>query len=821
MYIDLQEYEKFRSSDFIGDNIRLLIPRKIISFQKHTEGITVNLDALICKKEPIVVSALMQARSFVFQNGWENMILQLEFLSEADIRIKLCKGNKIIEIFQPMLLKEPKTKDCFILAESDESLSLITSELEVTLMKDPYSLIIKNNSGKVLYEQYNDDLHNATQDRRRGYNEGGEDNLSSDIAKYSFPSFEIFPGGFVEDLDTGKSCFVESVKVEYNEHFYGFGERFSPIDKRGTEVLNWSINPIGVSNNKAYKPVPFFLSSKGYAAYYNTSRKIRFRMCDYFYKAYSCEIEAPMLDIFIFCHGNYKKNLFAYTALTGKSELPPKWAFGIWMSRNCYMNRDEIESVADELRAQKLPCDVLHIDWAYCKNPNFDFVFDEKRYPDVKGMANFLEEKGFKLSVWQLPYVNEKSPIYREAKERGFLAMHAKTKDGAIEAHEWVIDFSNKDAIKWYQAKLRNLLQQGIKVIKTDFGENAQAEDIYQNIDGKDMHNLYPFIYSKAAYEVCQEIHPGDSLIWGRSAYAGSQRFPVYWGGDSDSDFSGMYHSLRGGLSLGLSGFPFWSHDVGGYFCSPEPEVYIRWLQFGMMSPLVRFHGTSAREPWEFGEVAVANYRKYAKLRYSLIEYLYSEGEICSQVGLPLLRALLLDFAEDINTIYLDDQYLLGNNILVAPVFSKEKQRNVYLPAGCNWFNYHSKTWFEGGKQYNVDVPIDIIPIYFRGGTITPIVSAQQYVSNKPIQRLQWELHPDNGKANYTINTTSIKQKLTYIFDTTTGIADIEASEIEGNIEISYHINAAHVERIFINNIETGFSRDCNGYPVIGEELCH
>lgn len=749
MYIDLTEYSEFSRREFTADGLLVTIPRRITGFSSCGGSCRVTLDALVCQKQPIVISALMQGRSFQFTGTWTPMSLQLDVLGDAMLRLRLAQGD-IPERDLPMLAPLPQGGGDLHWEDQGPCYQLSTGQMRVVLHKDPYRLEVYGADGRLLYRQYNDDEHNVTKDRRRGHCEGGEG--TQDTSALSFPGFEVFPFGMVYDPATGKRAYTESVEVRPDEHFYGFGERFSSLDKRGQELLNWVINPVGVSNQKAYKCVPFFLSSRGYGVYYNTLRKARFSMCDYFFKAYACEVQDDLLDLFLFV-GDKKSVLGAYAQLTGRSDLPPKWAFGVWMSRNCYRTQEEVESVARQLREQQLPCDVMHIDWDYCKSYNYDFAFDQTRFPSVEQMSQRLLDQGIRLSVWQLPYVKEDADTHAEAASAGYLALEADGQVADTQAREGVIDLSNPGAVAWYQEKLKGLLRQGIRVIKTDFGENAQDCYRYHSVDGRDMHNLYPYLYQKAAYEACQQVHPGDSLVWGRSAYTGSQRYPVCWGGDSDSDYNGMYHSLRGGLSLGLSGFPFWSHDVGGYFCTPEPNVYIRWLQFGMLSPLVRFHGTSAREPWAFGETAVEQYRRYAALRYALMEYLFSEAQDCIDRALPMLRALTLEFDGDPAACGVDDEYLLGSSLLVAPVFSDDPARMVYLPAGVVWTDLFTGRQYEGGRYYEIPTPIEITPVFLRGGCAIPFRSPTQYVDQQPLDKLTWFVCPQDGEASYRLHT--------------------------------------------------------------------
>ncbi len=800
------------------DPITLLVPREIESAVYESDGVLLRLKALHLVQKQINVSMLRKGTSFAFTGEWGSVSMRVQFLSETELRVRAAQGDLIPDVRQPMLLSEPTGYTQFTVSEDEHFITLTTPRITVRLQCSPFCLTVLDAEGRTLYEQYNDDAHNVTADRRRGRREDGSGSDAYDPS-FSYPGFMRYPSGFVTNKHSGRTLYAESVRMRHGERFYGFGESFSKLDKSGQDILNDITNPVGVSNCRSYKCSPFFLSNNGYAAYYNTPRRIRFCMGADFFKAYSCEVEAPLLDLFLFFRGDYAKNLQAYCNLTGMSEVPPKWAFGAWMSRNCYMTGQEVEDVAAELRARELPCDVMHIDWAYCKTTDYDFEFDTSRFPDVSAMAQRLSDKGIRLSVWQLPYIRHTSPVFPEAVAHHALALE---KDGSIAdvaEKQAVIDFSSDEAVTWYKEKLRALLRQGIRVIKTDFGECASSEYVYKTADGADMHNLYPLYYNKAAYAACQEVYPGDSLIWGRSAYTGCQRYPVYWGGDSDSDFMGMYHSLRGGLSLGLSGFPFWSHDVGGYFGTPEPEVYIRWLQFGMLSPLVRFHGTSAREPWAFGETVVEQYRKYAALRYSLMEYLYSEAKKCAQDCTPMLRALVLDFPNDPAAETVDDEYLLGRNLLVAPVFSTDPSRKVYLPAGTAWLHLHTGTWYEGGQYVEIDTPIDITPVFLRGGTATPFIEPMQHVDERPIEQIRWEICPVCNIALYELKTDKLDIRMRYKFDGVTGAGRITAEGVPEGMRSVYHINCPDVKQLFYNGREMPFEYEDNRFVLSNVEV--
>lgn len=802
--MDITSYERFCQNPYELADATVEVLRRLSGWTQDAAGVTLHLDAAVCQTQPVGISALMTGRSLAFTGRWAQAFLRVEPCGVGGLRLRRWHGGAMPQKDTPMLQALPAATFSLAVQEENERLVMAGGGLRVVAVKEPFCLAVYGQDGALLYSQYNDDDHNVTADRRRGYQEGEQ---QAEIG-LSYPGFECFPCGRVTLAD-GRAMLCESVKMTPGERFYGFGEQFSPLDKNGREILNWVVNPVGVSSAKAYKCVPFFISGRGYGAYYNTPRFARFAMGSYYFKAYTSQVEDELLDIFLFA-GAPATVLGSYTALTGRSALPPKWSFGVWMSRNCYRTRAEVEAVAARLRKEALPCDVLHIDWDYCQTRAHNFLFDTERFPDVADMAAGLRAQGMQLSLWQLPYLKHGTPVWRDALENGAVAMQRDGQPADTEAGEGIIDFSAPAGVSWYQKKLRALLEQGVRAIKTDFGENAGPDYVYQNAEGRDMHNLYPLLYNKAAFEACQQVHPGDSLVWGRSAYAGAQRYPVYWGGDSDSDFSGMYHTLRGGLSLGLSGFPFWSHDVGGYFGTPTQEVYIRWLQFGMLSPLVRFHGTSPREPWAFGQEAVAQYKKYAALRYSLMEYLYCEARHCTRDGTPMLRALVLDFPEDTLCSAMDDQYLLGRSLLVAPVFSAEGSRSVYLPAETAWVNWHTGQWHSGGRAVEVDTPIGITPVFMRGGAALPFVEPGQHVQAGGPGAIWWEVCPAQDAAAYHLVSGEVDIALQYNFDGGTGVGRLTVAG-GGAVQASYRIHGPNIKKLYYNGKEQAYRYENGG----------
>jgi len=488
------------------------------------------------------------------------------------------------------------------------------------------------------------------------------------------------------------------------------------------------------------------MSSNDYGIFMNTTYKSKYKLGDYFQKAYQIETAENQLDYYFIYGPSLKEILSNYTDITGKTPLPPKWSFGLWMSRNSYRTQSEMLDTAKKLRNKKYPCDVLHLDADWFEEElRCDFEFAKDDFPAPEKLVQDLKELGFHMSIWQLPYVHQSTNIYEEAKEKGYFEKGSDSTN-----MDGIIDISNPAAKDWYKKKLANLLKMGIDAIKVDFGEGIEVDACYDKYIGEEFHNLYPLLYNKMVFNLTKEIHGSENaIIWARSAYAGSQRYPLHWAGDTDSDFPAMASTLKGGLSFALSGFPFWSHDIGGYFMTPEDDCYIRWMQLGLFSSHARFHGTSPREPWHFGDKVVEVYKRFAKIRYKLIPYIYSEAYKCTKNSNPLMKPLVLEYEKDPNVINIDDQYLFGSNILVAPILTKENRRQIYLPEG-DWLDFWTKKEYQGKSWIYYESSLDEMPLFIKKGSIIPTGPMMQYIGEKELNSLTINIyHKDKEEYLY------------------------------------------------------------------------
>lgn len=588
------------------------------------------------------------------------------------------------------------------------------------------------------------------------------------------PYYEVPPPGF--DKGTGGLLTArEAVAVTPGEAFYGFGERFTPLDKWGQELVLWTADSGNVSSPRSYKNIPFLMSTAGYGLFVHSSQPMVCRMGSESSISYSIHVADSHLDYFLIYGPDLKQILKHYAGLTGHAPVPPRWSLGFWVSRAGYRSREEVETVVREMRERDLPCDVLSLDpWWMGDGPWSTYEWDAAAFPRPAEMVAGLRQQGVRTCLWINPYVPTGTPAHAEALDKGFLVSRPGGEASpVVEAFAGqslaAIDFTNPAAQAWFQDKLRALLDMGVAVFKTDFGEQAPVDAVYHDgRSGLEMHNLYPLLYNRTVFELT-EAYFGRGFTWGRSAYAGSQRYPVQWGGDSYSCLNQMACQIRALLGYGLSGVPFCSHDVGGFDyppqafdqserssqwfleeCAPDAVVYTRWLQFGAFSSHVRAHGKQPREPYAYGPQVEAIARRYLKLRYRLLPYIYSQAVRSTQTGLPMARAMVLEFQDDPTTHSLDLQYLFGDSFLVAPVVRRDDRCRVYLPAG-DWLDYWTKQAVTGPRWLDVEVPLDTLPLWVRAGAIIPMGPEMAHTGERPLDPLTLELYRPQGEASTVV----------------------------------------------------------------------
>ena len=556
----------------------------------------------------------------------------------------------------------------------------------------------------------------------------------------------------------------EELQLSVGELVYGLGERFSPFVKNGQSIDIWNEDG-GTSTEQSYKNIPFYMTNKGYGVFINHPGKVSFEVGSEKVSKVQFSVPGECLDYFIIGGESMKEVVENYTSLTGKPALPPAWSFGLWLTTSFTTNYDEktVTEFVDGMAERDIPLRVFHFDCFWMKDFNWcNFEWDTRVFPDPKGMLKRLKEKGLKICVWINPYIAQESKLFDEGMENGYLL---KKPNGDV--WQWdmwqpamgIVDFTNPDACTWYSSKLKELIDMGVDCFKTDFGERIPTEVAY--FDGSDqykMHNYYTQIYNKVVFDTIKEnIGEDEAVLFARSATAGGQQFPVHWGGDCEANYESMGESLRGGLSLCLSGFGFWSHDIGGFESTATADVYKRWVAFGLLSSHSRLHGSSSyRVPWLYDEEACDVVRAFTKLKCSIMPYLYNISSNASKAGIPVMRAMVLEFQDDPACSYLDKQYMLGDSILVAPIFNEEGEANYYLPEG-NWTNFISGKKYEGGRWIKETHGYLSVPMMIKENSLI----ATGYENSKPdydyrnnVSILAYEL-----KDNIKVKTTVIDMK--------------------------------------------------------------
>ena len=544
---------------------------------------------------------------------------------------------------------------------------------------------------------------------------------------FSPPRYDALPIAFC--LTEGKpDRATMSFRCEAGECFAGTGERFRKMDLSGQTFYLKNQDGQGVNNRRAYKNIPFYMSSRMYGVFYHTYDYCRLSLADHSTRSVQFRNDRATIDAFVIGGGTPERILFHYRQLTGFPPMLPLWSFGIWMSRMTYFSADEVEGICRRLRDEHYPCDVIHLDTGWFRTDWLcEWKFNPERFPNPEAFIKRLADNGFKVSLWQLPYVAEGAEQIAEAKANRYIGplLHEQASEGSNFStldYAGTIDVTYDKATEWYKSLLRELLEMGVKCIKTDFGENIHLDATYHSMSPRQLNNIYALLYQKAAFEVTKDV-TGDGIVWARAAWAGCQRYPLHWGGDSESSWAGMAGSLKGGLHFGLSGFAFWSHDVPGFHSEPDfmnspidPKVYVRWTQFGVFSSHMRYHGSHKREPWFYPSVADI-VKKWWRIRYWLIPYIIEESEAATTSGYPVIQAMLMHHPEDMTCWHIDDQYYFGRKLLVAPVMNSDDRRDIYLPEG-EWVDIFSGERFQGPTWLKKkDVPLDTMPVFCRPGT--------------------------------------------------------------------------------------------------------
>lgn len=615
-----------------------------------------------------------------------------------------------------ILAGEPGTDNSWKMTDKGGSIFYSNTYGSIEIIKNPWRIVLRDKKGKILTKTAHKIDTDSTQVK---YNPFSFVKRGSDNARRINPVFSL----------------------SADEIIVGCGESATSLDKVGQKVNLFVTDPQGPETDQMYKPVPFFMSNRGYGMFLHTSAPVT---CDFgasYIGLNKLFMGDENLDMFIFL-GTPAEILDEYTALVGKAEMPPLWSFGTWMSRITYFSQEEGMEVARKIREGKYPCDVIHFDTGWFQTDwQCDYKFSDK-FQNPEQMIKDLKAQGFHICLWQLPYFTPKNKYFKELIDND---MYVRNAGGGLPYEDVCLDFSNPETVKWYQEKLASLLSMGVGAIKADFGEGAPLDGIYASgKSGWYEHNLYPLRYNKAVNDITYKTN-GDHVMWARSAWAGSQRYPLHWGGDAATNNTGMLGTIRAGLSFGVSGFAFWSHDMGGFVKSTPEDLYCRWLPFGFLTSHTRAHGDPPTEPWLYESTKVQNvFRKSAEMKYRLMPYVYAQAKQCTEKGLPMLRALFIEFPDDPAAWRVETEYMFGSQILVAPLMESGNSRLVYVPEG-KWTDYQTgKIYSHGWQEIPSDGELPIIMLV-RDGSVLPHAALAQSTD-----KIDWK---DISLQVYTVDT--------------------------------------------------------------------
>lgn len=570
-------------------------------------------------------------------------------------------------------------------------------------------------------------------------------------------------------LDKRNTFLSEGLDLSVGENVYGFGEKFTNFVKNGQDVEIWNSDG-GTCTQYSYKNIPFYISSAGYGVLVNSSDKVSFEVGSETVSKVNFSVPGESLEYFMIGGADLKEVLANYTTLTGKPALPPAYSFGLWLSTSFTTdyNEETVTSFIDGMAERDIPLQVFHFDCFWMKEHEWcNMEWDTRQFPDPKAMLQRLKEKGLEICVWINPYVGQRSKLFEIGKEKGYFI---KNPDGSVfQTDFWqpgmaIVDFTNPEACTWYQDLLKTLFEMGVNNIKTDFGERIPTNVVYHSGDDPiPMHNYYTYLYNKTVFTVLEEFYgKGKACLFSRSATVGGQKFPVHWGGDCFASYSAMAETLRAGLSLCSSGFGFFSHDIGGFEATATPDVYKRWCAFGLMSTHSRLHGSSSyRVPWLFDEESCDVLRFYTKLKGRLMPYLFAQAVKTHKTGVPMMRAMVVEFPEDPVCKHLDSQYMLGDSLLIAPVMNEQGIAEFYLPEGT-WTDIVTKEVYTGGKYYTRSCSYTEMPVLARENSIIAFGEFDQNVEYDYVNGAELIIYrlQDGASAEATIYNQEAEQVL-------------------------------------------------------------
>lgn len=703
----------------------------------NDDSLLLNASAVLASKRKIssADSDMMNQQQLALLGQKVAGTIRVDVLSDTVLRVRYAEGEEVPANFTPMVVGTPPVALKCDIIEVGEIVEIRTAKIVAQVSLAPYRIEVFSLDGRKIC----------------GVGGGEKDN---------FNNWDSYNTGICRVIGDGKPLAVENFDLHYDEAIYGWGEKFLKLNKVGQTIdLNMD-DALGVTTPRSYKNIPFYVSTRGYGVFFNHSSLMTGWVGSLSTVDVQIAAEDDFLDYYIMV-GDIKEIFNSYTDITGKGSLPPKWTFGYWQSKISYSSAEETLEIARKMREHHIPCDVIHLDTFWFKDDWYcDLLFDKERFPDPAAYLAELANLGIKISLWQLPYIPEGSQLYNDLKTvDGFV----KTVDGDIynvgicftpgfNGTVGVVDYTNPLAVAVHQQAFRALFRLGAKVIKTDFGESAPLDGVYYDgTPGHRMHNLYPLLYNKAIFEVTKE-ETGDGVVWARSAWAGSQRYPLHWGGDNSPNYFNMEPQLAGGLSFGMSGNQFWSQDIGGFLGNINQPLLIRWMQIGMFLSHSRIHGCGDRELYKFEAETQRICGDYIRLRYRLMPYIYGSARQCVAASLPLARPLVVEYQQDPTVFNIGDEYLFGESLLVAPIFTEENSRRIYLPAGV-WTDWWTGERITGGCWITREVDVETMPLYIREGGLIPLGPVMDYVDAIPTEEIELKvaLFTGDGHSHFEL----------------------------------------------------------------------
>lgn len=673
-------------------------------------------------------------------------------LAEDVVRVHMLPGA-VAGPRLPSLLLDPEWKEPqVIVEESDGAIHFKTGSVTLRINLSPWRLSLFDASGALLMSDNHTDLHNS-------------------LAVQTPPlGFKVDEEGVCRGVQAGFRLFPE-------EQLYGLGEKFNDLGRRGQRADTRNVDIGTATTQRAYKNIPFIMSTRGYGLIVDTGFNTEWDLGASSSGGFSMRSEDPEFDLYLLYGPQLSRVLELLTDLTGKPFKPPRWFYGLWMSRFTYSAQFEVEEICRLLREHRIPCDVIHLDPGWLRdNHHCDFIWDRERFPDPQKMIEDMRRGGFRLDLWICAWIPVDTPIFIEMREKGYLV---KGPDGVpftfsnapnveITRNRGMIfpdwrpgprharpDFTHPELLAWLKREhIGPLVRMGVDSFLTDQSEYVEDVERFANgLTGKQMHNHYTNLFNQVFFEAFREFAPErEGVVVARAGYIGNQARTVSMLGDQLSEFPSLPHVIQASLAASLCGISISGCDIGGISGRrmPTPELYVRWAQFGLLSAYARCHGTSPREPWAYGEEALRIFRRLTEFRYRLIPYLYSYGVIAHRTGLPVMRPMVLEFQNDPATHSLGLQYMLGRELLVAPIYDETSTRDIYFPEG-RWIHYWDKREVRGPVHMRWKAPLDSIPLFVRAGSILPLGPVMQHTGEKPLDPLTVEVYP-GGTASFTLH---------------------------------------------------------------------